>query len=60
MNTTTTITITVHGDTDLRHTAPEIVALVAGDTGLPVHAVVERAKHIGPLWVSRVVDEVTA
>lgn len=59
MKTTTVITLTVHGDADLEHVALEVARIVARDTGLPVEYVVERAKHVGPFWATRVVQEAT-
>jgi hypothetical protein len=59
MRTTTVITLTVHGDADLEHTAAELARVVARTTVLPVEYVVERGKHVGPFWATRVVQEGT-
>ena len=60
MATTTVITITVNGDADLEDTVKEVAALVARNSGLPTEAIVEKAKHLGPFWVARVIHEVAA
>ena len=57
MRTTTVITLTVHGDADLEYTAADVARIAARNTGLPVEYVVERGKHAGPFWATRVVQE---